>query len=181
MISREPSGCLGKRGWFPEGALDTDTLRRQAKPTSRRQRLTLRVHEQRPVDQVQVEVVQAQILQAQVYSLLDPSVIGAPELGGDEEILSLHLARRQGFFDAVSNFLLVLVAESGIDVPVAHGNSVAHGSLDLPGAGLPGACGQVSTSVRFGRGQWFLRRTIESDSGDAYLDPRRGSRRRCSA
>ena len=67
-----------------------------------------------PVDEVEVEVVKLELGEGIIESSLDVLrvVLGVPELGCDEDILTFE-ARNilEGTLDALSNFLLVLVAD----------------------------------------------------------------------
>lgn len=103
--------------------------------------LTVRIHSQRPVNQIQIQIVQPQPLQTRIQRLLNPRVICAPQLSRHEQILALDLARGQGVLNALADFLFVLVAVGTVDVPVAHRDGMADGFFDLAGGGLPGSCG----------------------------------------
>lgn len=98
--------------------------------------LTVSVQWNRPVNKVQIHVVETQILQRLVDTLLDTLVIAAPELGGDENVFSLDTGS-EGFLQALTNFLLVLVAQRTVDVSVARLDGVSNGLSDLAGARLP--------------------------------------------
>lgn len=100
---------------------------------------TIRIHGQRPMHQIQINILQPQLLQTQLEILLHARMIGAPELGSDEEILALDLAGRQCRLDALADFFFVLVAEGRVDVSVSDGDGMADCSFDLAGAGLPGS------------------------------------------
>lgn len=77
---------------------------------------------------VQVKVIDTELLEGQVQILLDilRIVMVVPQLRGDEELLSLDDGR-DDLLQSSTNFLLVAVDQSTIDVPVA----IADGVLDL--------------------------------------------------
>jgi hypothetical protein len=67
-----------------------------------------------PVDEVEVEIVELELSKGIIESSLDVLrvVLGVPELGCDEDVLTLEAGNvLEGTLDALSNFLLVLVAD----------------------------------------------------------------------
>lgn len=67
-------------------------------------------------------------------------MVAAPQLRSDKHVLSLDLSRLEGFLQALSNFLLVLIAECCIDVSVSDGYGITDSFLDFSGSRLPRAC-----------------------------------------
>lgn len=104
--------------------------------------------------QVEVEIVKTQVLQAGLETLLDASVVGAPQLGGDEQLLALDDTGVKGLLDTLANLVLVAVAQRSVDVAVADLDSMAHGSGDLARSGLP--CTQAQS--------WDLGASVELET-----------------
>lgn len=92
---------------------------------------TIGVHSQGPVNQVEIEIIQPQLLQTVVQGLLNTRMVRAPQLGRHEQILALDLASRNGVLDALSDFMLVLVATGSVDVPVSGSNGMVHSLFDF--------------------------------------------------
>lgn len=88
--------------------------------------------------QVQINIVQTQVLQGSLETLFDASVVRAPQLGSDEQILALDDTRINGLLDTLADLVLIAIAQSTVNVAVAHLNSVAHGTSNLARRGLPG-------------------------------------------
>ena len=100
---------------------------------------TVRVHGQRPVHQVEIQVCEPELLETGVDGLLDAGVEGAPQLGGDEEVLALDDAGINALLDSLADLVLVAVALRRVDVAVADLDGVGDGLSDLARGGLPGA------------------------------------------
>ena len=83
------------------------------------------------MNQIEVEIVQSQFLQTLVQGLLNTRVVRTPQLGRHEQILALDLASRNGVLDALSDFMLVLVATGSVDVPVSGSNGMVHSLFDF--------------------------------------------------
>src|SRR5690349_521010 len=114
--SRAPSSSLGKRGWFP-GNVSVE-LHRILRV------LTIRVHRNRPVNKIQVNIGSLQQIQTLLEALLSACVECTPELAGDEQIFALHDATRDDILKSIADLVLVLVAKSAVNVPVATLNGV---------------------------------------------------------
>lgn len=73
------------------------------------------------VHQVQIDVVQSKVRQTPATRSLDVLrvVMDVPQLRNDENFLAFHFAGRNFLVDGFSDLRLVLVEESGVDVPVA--------------------------------------------------------------
>lgn len=97
------------------------------------------------VDKVQVEVVETELSKAVIKGGSDVlgSVLRVPELGGDEEILTLD-ALAESSLEGVGNFLLVTINLGKIDVLVTSLEGFVDGRLDLAGLGLPGTKAQLT-------------------------------------
>lgn len=100
--------------------------------------ITLLVERDGEVDEVQVKVVEAELGKAVVEGRGDVlgSVLRVPELGGDEEVLTLD-ALAEGSLEGVGNLLLVAVDLGKIDVLVAGLEGLVNGGLNLTGLSLP--------------------------------------------
>lgn len=87
-----------------------------------------------------VKVVEATLGKAVVESLLDNVgvVLAVPELGGDEDILTLNVELLEGALDTNGDFLLVLVDGSQIQVTVTGLQGLVDGLANLTGGRLPG-------------------------------------------
>ena len=103
--------------------------------------LTIGVHGNRPVHEVEVDVGCLQQIQALLKTLLSTSVECAPELAGDEQVLALHDAARDDILKSLTNLVLILVAVGAVNVPVAALNGVDNSLLDLSRRRLP--CSQA--------------------------------------
>jgi hypothetical protein len=90
------------------------------------------------VDEVQVEVFEAELSKAVVKGGGDVlgSVLRVPELGGDENVLTLD-ALAESSLEGVGNLLLVAVDLGQIDVLVTGLEGLIDGGLDLAGLSLP--------------------------------------------
>ena len=100
------------------------------------------------MNQVQVKVVEAELGKAVVEGRGDVlgSVLRVPELGGDEEVLTLD-ALAEGSLEGVGNLLLVAVDLGKIDVLVAGLESLVNGGLDLTGLSLPCSESQLTVAL----------------------------------
>lgn len=98
---------------------------------------TLRVHGDRPVNKVQVDVGSLEQVQALLEALLGTGVECAPELAGNEQVLTLHDAALDNVLKSLTDLILVLVAESAVNVPVTALNGVDDSLLDLTRRRLP--------------------------------------------
>ena len=88
-----------------------------------------------PVDQVQVNVVESESLERVSDGFINFVEAGEPELGGDEELLTLDNSLGDAVLDGLSDEGLVLVEPGGVDVSVAEGDgSLEHFSV-LDGVG----------------------------------------------
>ncbi len=88
------------------------------------------------MDQIQVDVIGTQFREARVEGLQRRfvSLVGVPELGGDEDVL----ARNRGARERAAHTLLVSVGRGGVDVPVAGlVDRESDGVLGLVVGGLP--------------------------------------------
>lgn len=85
------------------------------------------------MNQIQINVFKAEILKGVFEGSFDEigSHVRAPQLTGDEEVLSFY----HSFLDlrgyGLTDFLLVSVKMSAIDVPVADVDGILHGSGHL--------------------------------------------------
>lgn len=131
MTSLEPSGCFGNLSSLPALCQSTPS------PFNLR-KLTLRVQQQRPVNQVQIHIIQPQRLQALLQRELDTRVVCSPDLGHDKDVLALH-ARVEGLLQTLAHLVLVAVAVGAINQLVAILQGVGDGRLDLAFLALPGA------------------------------------------
>jgi hypothetical protein len=61
------------------------------------------------MDQKQINIIQAQTLQAFLQTKLSTRVVGAPQLGSDEDILSLD-PTFESFLQTSSNFIFITIA-----------------------------------------------------------------------
>ena len=109
--------------------------------------ILLLVESDREVNKVQVEVVEAELSKAVVESRSDVvgPVLGVPELGCDEEILTLD-ALSESLLESLSDLLLVAVDLSKINVLVAGLEGLVDGGLNLTGLGLP--CSKTQLAVK---------------------------------
>ena len=98
------------------------------------------------VDKVQVEVVEAELSEAVVESRgnIVGLVLRVPELGCDEEVLTLD-ALAESLLEGLSNLLLVAVDLGKINVLVASLESLVDGGLNLTGLSLP--CSKTQLTV----------------------------------
>ena len=127
--SRSPFSSLGKRGWFPgKVSVELHTVLRV---------LTLRVHGNRPVNEIQVDIGSLQQIQTLLETLLSACVECAPELAGDEQILALHDATGDDILDSIADLVLILVAKGAVNVPVTTLNGVDNSFLHLTRCRLP--------------------------------------------
>ena len=85
--------------------------------------------------QVEVHVVNPEVLQRRGNALLDAVVPGVVELGGDPDLV----AGNTRVADAGTDFGLVAVGQSGVDVTVTLQQRILDRLPDLIGLGLPGA------------------------------------------
>lgn len=118
-------------------------------------RLTLGVHGNRPVHEVEIDIRCLEHVQALLQTLLSASVECAPELAGNEQVLSLHDAARDNILQRLADFILVLVAEGAVNVSVTTLNCVDNSFLDLARRRLP------RSQTQGGDG----RASVERDSG----------------
>lgn len=89
-----------------------------------------------------IEVVELQLGQGVIKSSLDIlwGVLVIPQLGGDEDVLSLQAGNiSECALDALADFLLVAVDLGQVKVTVADLESLIDTVADLAGSGLPGA------------------------------------------
>lgn len=105
--------------------------------------------------EVKVDIVETEVSQTLLEAFLDTTVVGGPQLGGDEEVLARDNARVNGLLDSLADLVLVLVAQSSVNVTVAGLDGVGHGARNLSGLGLP--CSQaksrdLSTGVKLETG-----------------------------
>jgi hypothetical protein len=127
--SRPPSSSLGKRGWFPGNvSVELHTTLHV---------LTLRVHGNRPVNEIQVDIGSLQQIQTLLKALLCACVECAPELASDEQILALHDATGDDILKSIADLVLVLVAKSAVNVPVTTLNGMDNSFLHLARCRLP--------------------------------------------
>jgi len=75
----------------------------------------------RHVDQIEVDVVESELLQrlSQSRLHLGLSVVVQPELGDDEELLSLHSLLLHVGRKSLSDLLLIAVARSCVDMAIS--------------------------------------------------------------
>ena len=73
----------------------------------------------RPMHEVQVDIVKSQTLKALIESFLDTAMIGVPKFRGYENVFALADARLKCFGKALTYFVLILVAERTVDMPIA--------------------------------------------------------------
>ena len=94
-----------------------------------------------PVNQVQVNVVGTQLLQGSLERLESALVtlIGVPQLGGEEDIFASHI----GVSDSAAHARLVAVDSGGVDVAVAGLQGGAHNLLGDLVLNLPHAVAQL--------------------------------------
>lgn len=100
-----------------------------------------------PVDQVEVQVAQLELSKAGIQGSLDDlrAVLAVPQLGGDEEVLTLEAGNiLVGALDAVRNLTLVLVDGSQVQVTVAGLQGLVDGLADLARGRLPGTESQLA-------------------------------------
>jgi hypothetical protein len=100
------------------------------------------------VDEVQVEVLEAELSKAVVKGGSDVlgSVLRVPELGRDEDVLTLDTLAESSL-EGVGNLLLVAVDLGKIDVLVAGLEGLVDGGLDLTGLSLPCTESQLTVVV----------------------------------
>ena len=93
------------------------------------------------MNQVQVNVVGAQLLQGRLERLKSALValVGVPQLGGEEDILTSHV----GVSDSAAHARLVAVNSGGVDVAVAGLQGGAHNLLGDLVLNLPHAVAQL--------------------------------------
>lgn len=65
-------------------------------------------------------------------------MVGAPQLGGDKELLTLHNPGINGLLDTLADFVLIAVAQSRVNVAVADLDGVGNSPGDFARARLPG-------------------------------------------
>lgn len=87
--------------------------------------------------EIQVDIRSLEQIQALLETLLSPGVESAPKLARDEQVLTLHDAPRNDVLKCLTNLVLVLVAESTVNMSVASLNGVDNGLLDLARSRLP--------------------------------------------
>ena len=111
--------------------------------------ITCLVESDGEVDEVQVEVVEAELSKAVVKGGSDVlgSVLRVPELGGDEDVLTLD-ALAESSLEGVGNLLLVAVDLGEIDVLVAGLEGLVDGGLDLARLSLPCTESQLTARRR---------------------------------
>lgn len=103
----------------------------------------------RPVS-TYVKVVELQLGQGIVQSGLNVlgAVVGVPQLGGDEDVLTLQAGDvGEGLLDALADLLLVTVDLGQVEVAVASLQGLVDTGADLTGGGLPGAVAQEGDLV----------------------------------
>jgi hypothetical protein len=79
---------------------------------------TIGVHGNRPVNQIEIDIWRLQHVQTLLQTLFCARVECAPQLAGDEELLALHDATRDDVLERFAHFILVLVAESTVNMSV---------------------------------------------------------------
>ena len=103
-----------------------------------------------------IKVIEIQLLQRLIQGLLHilRTVAVAPQLGGDEDVLTLQAGNiLVGPLDALADLTLVGICRSGIDVPVAVLERDLDGLLDRAGLRLPGACARGASAGARARGR----------------------------
>lgn len=120
---------------------------------------TIGIHGHWPVHEVEVDIRSLQQIQALLEAFLGTSVECAPELAGNEKVLTLHDASRDDILKGLTHFILILVAVRAVNVPVAALNGMDYGLLDLTRCRLPrsqakgrncGASVKRNCSIHFG-------------------------------
>lgn len=86
-----------------------------------------------PVHEIQVDVIRAQRLQGRVNALSNTLMPWVIKLSRQPDLLSWD----SGIFDPASNFGLVAICKSGIDVSVSFSQGNFHSLLNLVRPGLP--------------------------------------------
>jgi hypothetical protein len=96
------------------------------------------------VDQVEVDVLQTEPSPAllEAGQRLRPAVVGAGQLGGDDDLLARHVGVRDGAADTH----LVVVARGAVDQPVATFQRRADGGVGL--VVVERICAQAETGDR---------------------------------
>lgn len=100
---------------------------------------------------VEIQVFETELRQAIVkrgWYILG-AMLRVPELGGDEDILTLEAgnATIEGLLESLGNFLLVAIHLREIDVSVTGLESFKNGDLDLTGLGLPCTKSQLTVQI----------------------------------
>lgn len=105
----------------------------------------------RPVDEVQVEVVELELGEGVVQGLLDDlGAVGVvPQLGGDEEILSLETKVLETLVKTLGDLLLVLVDLGQIEMTVSRFQGLVDADRDLTGLRLP--CSVAESAILPGK------------------------------
>ena len=99
--------------------------------------------------EIQINIVQSQFLETRVQGLLDPFLIRVPQLGRDEEIVSLHRSRCQCLLYPCADFVFVQVASRRVDVSVSYRDGIADGFFDFAWCRLP--CSWSSLVANFAK------------------------------
>ena len=100
-----------------------------------------RIDRHRPVDQVKIQPRQAEIGEGASQRRCDvvASMGIAPELGGDPQLLPLHLAGFDGAAERLAHLWLVAVNAGTVDVAVAQPDGLPHRGPHFRWSRFPGA------------------------------------------
>jgi hypothetical protein len=123
--------------------------------------ITLLVESNGEVDKVKVEVVEAKLSKAVVEGRGDivGPVLRVPELGCDEEVLTLDTLAECPL-EGLSDLLLVAIDLGKINVLVASLESLVNGGLDLTGLGLPCSKTQLAMVLLVSGGRLLFTRVL---------------------
>jgi hypothetical protein len=123
--------------------------------------ITLLVESNGEVDKVKVEVVEAKLSKAVVEGRGDivGPVLRVPELGCDEEVLTLDTLAECPL-ESLSDLLLVAIDLGKINVLVASLESLVDGGLDLTGLGLPCSKTQLAMVLLVSGGRLLFTRVL---------------------
>lgn len=105
--------------------------------------------------QIEVNIVESEICQTLLKALLNTGVVRAPQLSSHEEILALDNAGVNGLLNTLTNFVLISVAKSSVNVTVSHLDGVEYSALNLAGLRLPcsqAECGDLRAGVELQTG-----------------------------
>ena len=87
--------------------------------------------------EVQVDIRSLQQIQALLEAFLGTSVECAPELAGNEKVLTLHDTARDDILKGLADLVLILIAVRTVNMPVATLNGMNYSLLDLTRCRLP--------------------------------------------